>query len=118
MKKKFQRRSKGTPQELIDGCFNCLGMDNTPFFSQKRGKHLKSAQLMMAYGASVRNLQKRTGLSLRRLNVLRKQMMGSKKARVFSHKPQISDVHDEIQVRVTDAMAVRKELLGEWETTH
>ncbi len=58
-------------QTLAEAANTCTGIGRT----KKRGKKLKAATMVITYGAGNRKAQKVSGLSLRRIKVIRKALV-------------------------------------------
>lgn len=79
----FKRRK---PQTLQEMCWNVVVIERP----RKRGRYLKAATFIIMYGGGNKGVQAHTGLSLRRIKVLRKEILGSTKAKVVSKSVAIS----------------------------
>jgi hypothetical protein len=66
MKKKFIYRRR-TPMSIMEMANNCIGFKRP----KKRGKHIKHAIMTLAYSSSIERAMKVTGLSKRRLKIVK-----------------------------------------------
>ncbi len=79
----FKRRK---PQTLQEMCWNVVGIERP----RKRGRHLKAATFIIMYGGGNQGVQAHTGLSLRRIKVLRKELLGNADAKILGKSIAIS----------------------------
>lgn len=106
-KKKYYNKRKAFMSQSFGSMFTVLTPKGSLF---NRGRHLKTAICMIGYSAGDRRVQKASGFSLRRIKVLRKQMIGTSRKDLTITK--CRHFHDEIQVKVDTAMSVKPEYLG------
>lgn len=85
-KKKYYNKRKDSISQSSKGLFTIIAPKGSIY---SRGRHLKKAMFTMMYGASDRRIQETTGLSRRRIRVLRKELLGSKKAKMSSQQVEI-----------------------------
>lgn len=131
-----------TTLEIIEGAWKAFGSEvagvypltsslrsgggGRPTFPKKRGKLLKRATYAIMYGASDRSVQRSTGLSNRRIRVIRKEFFRGKGSGHLSEvKPVPQNTHSANIIHAMDAnvsgllqaMRVDKEMFG-WEEIH